>query len=59
MMAAWAFYIEQEMTDGGLRDYLQTVLNEYWTKTPFKQINADDYITRLEPQIIVNNLNDL
>ena len=59
---AWSLYIQQEMSDGGLREYLQMVLNEYWTKVPFEEINANDFVTRLSPLIIVESkdqLNDL
>jgi len=59
MKDAWELYIAQEMADGGLRDYLQNALNEYWTKTPFEQVNEEDYTTRLGPQIIVDSLTDL
>ena len=59
---AWSLYIQQEMSDGGLREHLQMVLNEYWTKVPFEEINANDFVTRLSPLIIVESkdqLNDL
>ena len=59
MMATWAKLIQQEMTDGGLRLYLQGVLNEYWTKTEFERINKDNHVTRMEPQQVLTSRNQL
>ena len=59
MMAKWAKLIQQEMADGGLRLYLQNVLNEYWTKTEFETINKDNLVTRMEPQHVLTSRNQL